>query len=196
MSGSRIRLYGSTSGYVELEAPAVAPDGVLTLPATTGAFGGLVAVKSAILDAPFSASLAAGADTAVTSLNVTHALADASNKLLLTYTVTAAGGETNSQVSFAINDGTSLINVGSAGGASQPRVTTATEYGLSSRGKTVHAATFVYAPGDTASRTYTLHVVNSRGVTQTVYVNRENSTGTDANFPRPASSLVIQEVSV
>ena len=31
-----VRLYGSTSGYTELAAPAVAPDGVLTLPAVAG----------------------------------------------------------------------------------------------------------------------------------------------------------------
>jgi hypothetical protein len=31
-----IRLYGSTSGYTELAPPAVAPDGVLSLPSGTG----------------------------------------------------------------------------------------------------------------------------------------------------------------
>ena len=34
MSGSKIRLYGSTSGYLELEAPAVSPDASLVLPST------------------------------------------------------------------------------------------------------------------------------------------------------------------
>jgi len=31
-----VRLYGSTSGYTELAPPAIAPDGVLTLPSGTG----------------------------------------------------------------------------------------------------------------------------------------------------------------
>lgn len=31
-----VRLYGATSGYTELAPPAVAPDGVLTLPSGTG----------------------------------------------------------------------------------------------------------------------------------------------------------------
>ena len=39
MSGSKIRLYGSTSGYVELEAPAVGDDGVLVLPTAADGFG-------------------------------------------------------------------------------------------------------------------------------------------------------------
>lgn len=41
---SKIRLYGSTSGYVDLAAPAVADDGVLTLPTAAAGFGKVVQV--------------------------------------------------------------------------------------------------------------------------------------------------------
>ena len=41
-----VRLYGSTSGYTELAPPAVAPDGVLSLPSGTGTLATLADVAA------------------------------------------------------------------------------------------------------------------------------------------------------
>lgn len=46
-----IRLYGSTSGYTELAPPAVAPDGVLSLPSGTGTIATQAYVDTAESDA-------------------------------------------------------------------------------------------------------------------------------------------------
>jgi len=65
-----VRLYGATSGYTELAPPAVAPDGVLSLPSGTGtiatqsyvdtssaAAGGLVHINTTTFSAVTSVSL-------------------------------------------------------------------------------------------------------------------------------------------
>jgi len=44
---SKVRLYGSTSGYIELAAPAVADDGTLTLPTAAAGFGKILQIVSA-----------------------------------------------------------------------------------------------------------------------------------------------------
>ena len=62
-----VRLYGSTSGYTELAPPAVAPDGVLSLPSGTGTLattadvaaggGGLVHINTTTFSAVSSVSI-------------------------------------------------------------------------------------------------------------------------------------------
>jgi len=47
---SKIRLYGDTSGFVELAAPDVSDDGVLTLPTAAQGFGRVLQVVSARQD--------------------------------------------------------------------------------------------------------------------------------------------------
>lgn len=44
---SKIRLYGSTSGYLELKAPAVAPDAAVEIPASFGPYGKVLQVVTA-----------------------------------------------------------------------------------------------------------------------------------------------------
>jgi hypothetical protein len=57
-----VRLYGATSGYTELAPPAVAPDGVLSLPSGTGTIAkttdqGLVHINTTTFSAVSSVSL-------------------------------------------------------------------------------------------------------------------------------------------
>ena len=86
MSGSKIRLYGSTSGYVELEAPAVAPDGVLTLPTGTGGFGKTLQVVQTVKTDIFTTTSTSYVD--VTGLSVTITPSSATSKLLVMASVT------------------------------------------------------------------------------------------------------------
>ena len=69
-----VRLYGSTSGYTELAPPAVAPDGVLSLPSGTGTLltaegGKVLSVNSVTSAATFSTSSTSFVD--VTSMSIT-----------------------------------------------------------------------------------------------------------------------------
>ena len=82
MSGSRIRLYGSTSGYVELEAPAVSPDASLVLPSTFAGVGSNV-VTGTRTSGNFTTSSTSYVD--VTDFAATITLTSASSKVLVMY---------------------------------------------------------------------------------------------------------------
>ena len=162
------------------------------------AAGGLVAVKSAIFTGTQDASVLAGDNLAVTDLEITHALADASNKLIISAFLGAAastGGFGN--VGIAVHDGTGLIAIGenpgnrsgvSAGGRISPTI--------SFLNVTMPSVTFVHTPNTTDSRTYTVRAVNIRNDTRTLFINRSENDSDSASQSRGVSSLVIQEVSV
>jgi hypothetical protein len=89
--------------------------------------GGLIAVKSAIFAGTQSGSLGSRANFAVTDLTITHALADASNKLIISAFVGATGNDREGfGVGIAIHDGTDLIAIGEDV-ASKTRVTAASQ---------------------------------------------------------------------
>ena len=84
MSGSRIRLYGSTSGYVELEAPAVGDDGVLSLPTAADGFGA-AGIGSNVVQTVKTDTFATASATLVdvTGLSVTITPTSATSKVLV-----------------------------------------------------------------------------------------------------------------
>ena len=160
--------------------------------------GGLVEVKSALFTGIQSASVTAGDNVSVTNLSITHAMQNASNKLIITaYMGVAASSSGVSDVGIAVADGTTLIGIGNAS-LSRTRV------GAGGRAQgtagtnvvTMPSVTFVYQPGTTASKTYTVRAINISNATRTLFINR-SELDTDAQFnSRAASSLVIQEVAV
>ena len=195
---SKVRLYGATSGYVELAAPDVSPDATLTLPSTSGGFGKLVAVKHALkTDTQVESSVGAGANFAVTDLSITHTLADASNKLIISaYFGAAATTVGEGVVGIGVADDGTLIGVGDAAG-SRIRVASGGNVRLDSvAAVTMPSITFVYEPGDAASHTYTVRAINIRGTTETIYINRSEQDSNSAGYPRATSGFVIQEVKV
>jgi hypothetical protein len=166
------------------------------------AAGGLVAVKHALFTGTQSASTAAGANFAVTDLSITHEVADAANKLLITAFFGAAGNTRRvANVGIAVHDGTGLIAIGDAGG-SRTRVTAGgnlnagalAAFGGQSNVST-SSVTFVHTPG-TGSKTYTVRAINVDNTTHTVYINRSEGDVDSEYEPRSASGLVIQEVKV
>ena len=177
---------------------SLAGDGEITgFDAVASGFGGLVAVKSAIFTGTQTNSTAAGANFAVTDLTITHEVADAANKLIISAFIGAAatsGGYGN--VGIAVHDGTSLIAIGDAEG-SRTRVTAG---GLVSASGavfvlTMPSVTFVHTPG-AGSKTYTVRAININNITNTLYMNRSEDDGNSTNRSRAVSSLVIQEVKV
>jgi len=181
-------------GASDIEALAVATASGLS------AAGGLVAVKHALFTGVQTNSTASGANFAVTDLSITHTLADAANKLIISaYIGAAASSDARGRIGLAFADGATLIGVGAADG-SRTRVSAGGLTGLpadfTDQKVTMPSATFVYEPGDTNAHTYSVRCVNITTSTLTLYVNRSVSDDDNAARPRASSGFVIQEVKV
>ena len=158
--------------------------------------GGLLQVQSVTKTDTFSASVTTGASVAVTGLSITHNMASASNKLLITANFGVAGTTANDcRLGIAVADGATLLNLGDAAG-SRTRVSTG---GITHNSPNVNTVSFpstqfLYSPGDTASHTYAIHVINVESSTRTLYVNRSYGDGDGAALSRGTSTLTIQEI--
>jgi hypothetical protein len=162
------------------------------------AAGGLVAVKHALFTSTQTNSTATGANFAVTDLSITHTLADAANKLIISAYLGAAGNsEGYGNVGIAVADDGTLIGIGNAEGN---RTRMGAGGSVSANVNTfvvgMPSVTFVYEPGDTASHTYTVRAINKSGATRTLYINRSERNTDDAFTQRASSGFVIQEVKV
>jgi hypothetical protein len=179
------------SGGVE----AIVTAGVLdsgSLPA-----GSIIAVKDALFTGTQSSSVSAGGNVAVTDLSITHEVANASNKLIISaFFGAAANVAANGQTGIAVHDGSGLIAVGAPSG-SRTSVSAGGRVAASGSSNVVSmpSITFVHTPGS-GSKTYTVRAINVKGGTRTVYVNRTEGDSDDGDFSRGVSSLVIQEVAV
>ena len=221
---SKVRLYGDVSGYVDLKAPDVANDVTITLPNESGPFatetyvngaiedfatenyvdaavataGGLVAVKHALFTGTQTASVTAGNNVAVNNLSITHSTAANNNKLIISaYIGVAATSHTFGDVGIAVFDGTTRLAVGASPG-SRSQVSAGGIITGSGVDRLVVslAVTFVFEPGTTASKTYTVRAFNTENSTRTLYINRSQVDSNSANNSRGSSGLVIQEVKV
>jgi hypothetical protein len=158
----------------------------------------LVAVKHALFTGVQSNSTAAGANFAVTNLSITHTLADASGKLIISAYFGAAGSTNQrGEVGIAVADDGTLIGIGDADG-SRTRVGAGGRSSANTSSLIVSSpsVTFVYEPGDTASHTFDVRAINIHTSTQTVYINRTEGDANNAENPRASSGFVIQEVKV
>jgi hypothetical protein len=158
----------------------------------------VIEVKSAIFTGTQTVVLNAGLDAAVTNLSITHEVADASNRLIISAFLGAAANNANSgdgRVGLAIHDGTGLIGAGNADG-NRARVTAGGSVTGSGTGGvvTMPSATFVHTPG-AGSKTYTVRAVNISTLNgNTIQINRNEDDSNNANTPRSISSLIIMEI--
>jgi hypothetical protein len=197
---------------VDLQAPDVAGDVTITLPNESGPFatetyvdnaidtngGVIIAVKHALFTGTQTNSTASQANFAVTDLSITHTLADAANKLIISaYFGAAANSLGRANVGIAVADDGTLIGIGDADG-SRTRVAAGGVVGPDTFDQvvTMPSVTFVYEPGDTASHTYTVRAINIMNGTETLYINRSELNDNAAYIPRASSGFVIQEVKV
>ena len=159
--------------------------------------GGLVAVKSVLkTDTQVESAVAAGASFDVTGLSITHALSDASNKLIISaYFGIAQESTFVGRVGIAVADNGTLINVADVAGT-RFRFTAGVRNapGTNDSGA-MPSFMNVYSPGDTNSHTYTVRAISGRAAAMDIYINRTVADIDGAN-PRATSGLVIQEVSV
>jgi hypothetical protein len=163
------------------------------------AAGGLVAVKHALFTGTQTNSTAAGANFAVSDLEISHSLTEAGNKLIISaYFGAAANNIGFANVGLAVMDGTTLIGVGASvgnrtavGAGGWPNQPTS-----SNLLHTMPSVMFVYEPPDTTARTYTVRGINIDTTARTIYINRSDSDTDDGLRPRASSGFVIQEVKV
>jgi len=178
--------------------PAADEAQALAIAAGLSAAGGLVAVKSALFTGTQTASVTAGSNVAVTNLSITHTLADADNKLIISaYLGAAATAFQTGQVGLAVADDGTLISIGDTDGSRTRVAAGGRVAGLETTSTvTMPSVTFVHEPGDTNAHTYTVRAINIRSDTQTLFINRSENDSDTAAVPRSSSSLIIMEVKV
>ena len=182
------------NNITDLGDDAVTTSGVIAASALPA--GSIIAVESVLKTDTFSASVTAGSSVAVTDLSITHTLANSANKLIfMAYFGQAGNGNNFGNTGIAIADDGTLIGIGDADG-SRTRVGAGGRLTASGDPNVVAMPHIhlLYSPGDTASHTYTLNAINIEGTTQTVYINRIESTADDVPFPRGVSAITLMEV--
>ena len=155
-----VRLYGATSGYTELAPPAVAPDGVLSLPSGTGTIAkttdqGLVHINTTTfsaaatvnIDGCFSATydnykiIVENTDRSATSVNLSmrfRVSGTTNSTTNYSFLYFSANGFNTTQINYAQNgtslnilgDGSSSTGIGSSFDVISPFKTTKTSIGV------------------------------------------------------------------
>jgi len=179
-----VKLVGSTSGSVSLQAPASTTGGahrVLTLPdadgtiATTTTGGKLLQVVSTAKTDTASETIAAGATgNDITGLTVSITPSNASNKIFLTCTLSAS----STSMGFSFYKDGSILS-GAIGDASGSKARVFATYDGS--GYQLHSSTIQYldTAGGTSAITYSIRIFNTSIYSQTTAINY-NSTARSA----------------
>lgn len=173
---SKVRLYGSTSGYVELAAPAVADDGTLTLPTAAAGFGpagigsNVVTVRK---EDVFTTSSTSFVD--ITGLSVTITPSSASSKVLLignvpTSTSEPGGSASVGQVVLTITGGN--LSGYEPSGVRSRRLSTY-DY-VKSISLETEGLLIIDSPATTSATTYTVQVKTASG---TARINQSANSG-------------------
>jgi hypothetical protein len=162
-----------------------------------GASGGkILQVVSTTKTDTFTASLGAGADTAITGLSATITPTSTSSKILVM--VDAHMGD----ASDAYGRGAIRIFRGAtslAEGIGSGSRTTAFASSVILQANTTNvmniAGTYLDSPATTSATTYTVHAVNAWSSNKTIGCNRAGNDADSALNTRPSSTITLMEVS-
>ena len=191
---SKLRLNGSTSGYIELEAPAVADNGVLTLPTGAAGFGKMLQVVHDDKTGPQTSSLAAGATIEVNGLTASITPSSVDSKILVLVQMSISSGDANADETIGVilkRNGTG-IGLGNAVGSRTP-LTSAT-VGSTTQGMSYVGVNYLDSPNSISAVTYTVDMYNGSSGTRTLKVNNTEN-GTDAVYNgRPSSNIILMEI--
>ena len=191
-----IKLVGSSSGSVSLQAPATTSGGAnrtLTLPDinstidTTGRAGNILQVKQTVKTDVFSTTSNGFHDI---GLSVSITPSSSSNKILIHYDCNLSS-EDLTMVKL-LRDSTD-IGIGDAGDSNMKRVTQGGQYQGGNNDKvSVYSGSFLYSPSSTSSITYKLQAYKYGGTTMRLNtpVNNSNATYTG----RGISTITVMEV--
>jgi hypothetical protein len=192
---SKIRLYGATSGYLELKAPAVSPDAEVEIPAAFGPYGKVLQVVQTVKTDTFSTSSTTFTDVTGLSVSITPSLN--TSKVLVIAQVNYSGTFTsNSSSHLQLVRGSTEIYRGDAASnrirsMASMRPNEATS-GIS--GYSIWSAMAVYldSPATTSSTTYKIQA--RRGSAGSVQINSSGEDGNNAENGRTASSVTVMEI--
>ena len=194
-----LRLNGSTSGYVELNAPAVAPSTSFTVP------NGIVKVEQTLLTATNSFSTASsGAWFDVPNLTVNITTAMPSSKIIVNAFVFGEHTDQEPDKSFKVvrTVGGSSTDISAPGSGSRPGVWNIMLPGwVSGETGTTPSGTpmnnYIDSPGQSAGTTITYKVqVWSQNAGSTMYINRTTADSNTTNTERGMSYINVMEVAV
>jgi len=206
---SKLRLTGSTSGFTELTAPAVAGSNTLTLPTSNGtagqflqtngsgalSFAGagkILQVAQVVKTDVFSASTASGAETSdITGLSVSLTPQSSSNKILICMHVNSSIDSNPSLVSIYRN---SAKLTGATGDADGIRQRTTVHSSVFNGNLAVAAFMFLDSPASTSAQTYTVRIFNPSSITRTIFVNQDHNDANSNLVGRTASTIILMEV--
>jgi hypothetical protein len=209
---SKVRLYGSTSGYVDLKAPDVANDVTITLPNASGPFAlesyvddeiaaipqiaGIGSnVVSTTLTTPFSTTSASF--TVVTGLDATITPSSNTAKVLVQVHLTGSQDTfTNNAMRYRITRDSTVIGVGTSVSSREPvtgSVTMPQQVSSASAREVISASmTFLDTPNSATAVTYRIEVRSP--ITQLIHINRSQADTDNADHVRSISTLTVTEV--
>ena len=205
---AKVRLYGDTSGYVDLKAPDVAGDVTITLPNVSGPFATEGYVDAAVAGIPQIAglgsnvvqtvktntqtsNLASGAFIDIAGLSATITPTSDTSRILIVCHVSASGNDVGNGPMLRLVRGSTNILIGDAEG-SRSRVTGGSVG--SGQGLTSAALIGVDSPNVATATTYKVEIGNTSGATANVFVNRAIADGNVSHIGRYVSTLTLIEV--
>jgi len=207
---SKVRLYGATSGYVDLQAPAVAGDVTITLPNASGPFALESYVDDEIAAIPPLAGIGSNVVQAVKTDVFTLASDTYTDVPGLTVTITPSSATSKVLLIGQIALSNARVSIASAAfyrGATALTAYTGVITGSTGNGFHAHAAgnsgnderlmmhgtgVFLDSPGVTTAVTYTIRIRRWNG--GTACVGRANEEPVQASAARLPSSLTAIEV--
>jgi len=205
---SKLRLTGSTSGFTELTAPAVAGSNTLTLPTgngTAGQFlqtngsgalsfasaGKILQVVQTVKTDTFSRPSASGDFGDITGLNASITPSSTANKVLIIARV-SAGATSGQRIGIRLTAAGSVIT-GYLGAAAGSRLVAAASCQVEPPNSTLElTATHLHSPSTISSITYA--VQGSAEGSQTFFCNRSGTDADSSAVYRTCSSIILLEV--
>jgi len=157
--------------------------------------GKILQVVSTTKTDTFSASIGAGADTAITGLSATITPTSATSKILVMFQ--SAGARAGDFPLHFVRLYRGATEIGSGATASN-RTSVIQASGIAAADTTAIGPVsghFLDSPATTSATTYALHLANVNDSTGTYYVNRSEDDIDAANFPRTSASITVMEVS-
>ena len=196
-----VKLVGSTSGSVSLQAPASTTGGahrVLTLPDADGTVavgdtGKILSVTQTVKTDTFSQlSLNAGA-TSNDVISLSFAATSSSNKLLIHYSL-SGGSSTANRVGCVLAIGGTVQTAfqGDSAGSRTRVMSTAANHASWAMNNLAGMA-LVSSPS-TSSTTYAFRLIHGDNGQQNVYLNRSHEDNDASYMHRPISMITIMEV--
>ena len=210
-----LRLLGSTSGYSEIQAPAVAGSNTLTLPNGNGSSGQylqtdgsgglswgqggrILQVVSTVKTDTFSESLSGNTNSSTNCIQVQITPSSTSSKVLIMVTLHGSSTYWGAVLACAyqgrlVRNGANVV-VGDAAG-SRNRMTMRTGDNDSASVESGMTFTYLDSPSSTSLLTYGVRLDNVDNTSQTMYLNR-SPTDSDSvvTFTRTVSTITAMEV--